>query len=63
MDKAFALENTKKEARCLPQISWMWSNSEEKLLILKQPMVKIPTDINPPLHPDLTVDHDCSKKN
>ena len=63
MDKAFALENMNKEARALPQTSWMWSDSGEKLLILKQLGVKIPTDFKPPLPPDLIVEHDWSQKN
>ena len=61
IDKAFALENMKKEARGLPKTFWMRSNSGEKMLILKQLRVKIPTDINPPLPHDLIVDCDCNQ--
>ena len=62
MDKAFALENMNKEARALPQTSWMWSDSGEKLLILKQLGVNIPTNLKPLLPPDLIVEHDCAQK-
>ena len=61
MDKAFALENMNKEARALLKTSWMWSDSGEKMLILKQLGVKIPTDLNPTVLPDLNVEHDCAK--
>ena len=60
MDKAFALENMNNEARALPKTSWMWSDSGEKMLILKQLGVKIPTYFKPPLPPDLIVEHDFS---
>ena len=61
MDKAFSLENMNKEARDLPQTSWTWSDSREKLLILKQLGVNIPTDVKLPLPPDTIVEYDCAQ--
>ena len=63
MENDFALKNTKKEARALPQTSWMWYDSRDKQLNIKQLRVKIPTDLKPPLTPDLIVDHDFSQNN